>query len=101
MSSGTRRGVTLIELLVTLSILSGIAGVTTLAVRRLVAPAADSPQQILADSLRLAVATGRPIRVRIIVGGRWVNALVGIDGSILADSGFGIERFTGRPVNAR
>jgi prepilin-type N-terminal cleavage/methylation domain-containing protein len=101
MSSGNHHGVTLIELLVTLSILGVIASVTTLAIRRFDALPVDAPQQILADSVRRALATGRSIHVHILIDGRPANALVGMDGSILADSAFGVERFSGRPVDAR
>jgi Tfp pilus assembly protein FimT len=96
-----RWGVTLIELVVTLFILATMASVTTLAIRRFDVSSPNAPQQVLADSFRRAVATGRSIRVHVVVDGRAANALIGMDGSILADSVFAVERFTGRPVNGR
>lgn len=96
-----RPGATLVELLVTLSILGIIAGVTTLAIRRFDPPRPADPLEILADSVRQALGTSRPARIRITIGGRAANAVVGIDGSIVADSVFGVERFTGAPGNAR
>lgn len=95
------RGTTLLEVLVTVAILGVIAGVTVLAVRRMDPPSADDPRQILAESLRTVVATGRSAEVRIVVNGVMATAVVRPDGSIVADSSLEIERFTGRPLNAR
>ncbi|HTE45993.1 MAG TPA: prepilin-type N-terminal cleavage/methylation domain-containing protein [Gemmatimonadaceae bacterium] len=96
-----RRGTTLIELLVTISILAIISGIATMAIRRIDRPNPADPQQILADSMRKVLATGQALRIHLSIDGRPVNAAIAADGSIVADSAFGIERFTGAPINAR
>ena len=96
-----RRGVTLIELLVTLSMLAVLSGVTVMAVRRIDPPRPDEPNTILADSLRDAVSNGRPALVRLLIGGAPVSAIVRPDGGIIADSAFAVDRFTGAPLRAR
>jgi prepilin-type N-terminal cleavage/methylation domain-containing protein len=96
----TRRGTTLIELLVTTAILGIIAGVCVLAIRRFPPADPNDPEQILADSLRVAVATGRTIFVDIQVDSTDAHAAVRPDGSIVADTILKLERFTGLPADA-
>jgi prepilin-type N-terminal cleavage/methylation domain-containing protein len=96
-----RRGVTLVELLVTLVILGVIAGVTVLAVRRMDPPRADDPRTIIADTLRAVLASGRPTVVRIMTDSGPASATIRADGGIVADSVLGVERFTGAPNRAR
>ena len=96
-----RRGVTLVELLVTLSILAVLSGVTVLAVRRIDPPRPDDPNTILADSLREAVASGRSATVRLLMNSAPAWAVVRPDGGVVADSVFGVDRFTGAPIRAR
>jgi prepilin-type N-terminal cleavage/methylation domain-containing protein len=96
-----RRGVTLVELLISLAIMGIMAGVATMAVRRIAAPVPDDPYHIVADSLRRAVETGRPAVVKLVVGGAAAYATVNPDGSVVADTVLHVERFTGRPVHAR
>ena len=69
--------------------------------QRRYAPDPLDPQQILADSLRQAVATGRSKRIRVVIDGAMATAVVRPDGSILADSILHIERFTGLPIAGR
>jgi prepilin-type N-terminal cleavage/methylation domain-containing protein len=89
-----RRGVTLIELLVTLALLALIACVTTLSIRRMEEPSPDDPARMLADSLRQAVATGRAATFRLTVNGRAALATTHPDGSVVADSVVPIDRLT-------
>jgi len=100
-STGPRRGATLIELLVTLSILAILSAVTTLAIRRFDAPRAGDPRAIVADSVRVAADSGRTAYVRMVIGGAPASATVNPDGSVVADSAFGVDRFTGRPLDAK
>jgi prepilin-type N-terminal cleavage/methylation domain-containing protein len=96
-----RRGVTLIELLVTLVILAVIAGVTVLAVRRIDPPRPGDPRTILADTLRAVLASGRPAIIRVLTdsGPAWTT--IRPDGSVVADSLFDVDRLTGAPNRAR
>ncbi len=99
-SCGPRAGVTLIELVVTMMILGIVAGVAALAIRRVDPPNPNDPRQVLADTLRAVVASGQSARVRVRIGDTLATATVRPDGSIIADSAFGIDRLTGAP-NAR
>jgi prepilin-type N-terminal cleavage/methylation domain-containing protein len=96
-----RRGVTLIELVVTLAILGIIAGVTVLAVHRIDPPRSDDPRTIFADSLRVVLASGRPAKVRVHTDSGPASGAVRPDGSIVADSVLDIELLTGAPNRAR
>ena len=61
-----RRGVTLVELIVTLVILAIINGVTVLAIRRIDPPQPSDPRTIFADTLRSVLATGHPTVIRLL-----------------------------------
>ena len=91
-----RNGSTLIELLVVLSVLGILASVTVLAARRFDPPPRDDPSAVLAESLRVAVDTPRTIVVRLTHDGAPLSAAIRPDGSIVGDSAFGADRFTGR-----
>ena len=97
----SRPGVTLIELLVTLTVLAVMSSVTVMAVRRMDPPRPEDPNTILADTLRAVVATGKSAIVRVLVNGAPVSATVRPDGSIVADSALAFDRFTGLPAHAR
>jgi prepilin-type N-terminal cleavage/methylation domain-containing protein len=95
-----RRGVTLLELLVTLVVLGVLTSVTTLGVRRIQQPAADDPLAIIADSLRIAIAESRAITFAIESHGGVANATVYPDGSVVADTALHIDGLSGRPTDA-
>jgi prepilin-type N-terminal cleavage/methylation domain-containing protein len=92
----TRSGVTLVELLVVLTILGVIAGVAGLAVRRAAPTQADPRRGALAAARRLAIDSARVVSID--VGGDtaagW-RATAYPDGSVVADTGAGIDRLTG------
>jgi prepilin-type N-terminal cleavage/methylation domain-containing protein len=99
--SHSRRGTTLVELLVVLCILGILAGVTVLAVRRLDRPAPDDLYAVVAESLRAAVDARRAIVVRVVHDGGPLSAAIRADGSVVGDSAFEVDRFTGRPLHAK
>ncbi len=96
-----RRGTTLIELMITLALLAIIASVATLAIRRVEEPPPEDPVRMLADTLRVVVATGHAATIRLVVEGKPALATILPDGSIVADSSVPIDRLSGAPRNAR
>lgn len=96
MSSFARRsGMTLIEVLVTMTLIGLTASIATLAVRRVDEPRPDDPMRMIADSLRVAVATGRPITLHLVVNGVHALATIHPDGSIVADTTVPLDRLSG------
>jgi prepilin-type N-terminal cleavage/methylation domain-containing protein len=96
-----RPAATLVELLVTLSIMGVIASVATMAARRFDVPRANDPLVVIKDSLRRAIDSNRTVTVRLVVDGIARSFTAHADGSVVADSALQIERFTGRAANAR
>ena len=97
----TRGGFTLIELVVTMALLAAIAAVGTLEVRRVKPADPNDPQTMLADSLRAATASGRTIALGLTIHGGFAQATIRPDGSVVADSAFGVDLLTGRPDHAK
>jgi prepilin-type N-terminal cleavage/methylation domain-containing protein len=95
------RGVTLVELLVTLALLGVLASVATLALRIAASPDPADPRNVVADSMRVSAASGRTISVRMRIRGQDAAASVRPDGSIIADSEYHIDPTTGLPNNAK
>jgi prepilin-type N-terminal cleavage/methylation domain-containing protein len=96
-----RRGMTLVELLVTIAILGVLGTMVTLAFRIFERPRPDDPQQMLTDSVHAAIATGRSITFAVDVSGRRQSATALPDGSVVADSGFLYERLSGRRTDSK
>ena len=96
-----RRGMTLVELLVTLAIMGVLLGVVTLAVRQIAQPVGEDPYHIVADSLRVAAASGRAISLSFVIEGAPAAATVFPDGSVVSDSVLAIERLSGKLPHAR
>jgi hypothetical protein len=92
---------TLIELLVTLALMGVMLSVVTLAIREIAKPAPGDPYHIVGDSLRAAVATGRPVTLRFVVDGISAAATVFPDGSVVSDSILAIERLSGKTPRVR
>ena len=93
------RGMTLVELLVTLAIMGVLLGVVTLAVRRIDEPVLKDPYHIVGDSLRAAAASGRAISLLFVMHGTSVAATVFPDGSIVSDSALAIDRLSGKRLH--
>jgi prepilin-type N-terminal cleavage/methylation domain-containing protein len=96
-------GVTLVELLVVLTILGVIAGVAGLAMRRATpAHEIDPRRAAVAAARRLAIDSARVVTIDL--GGDtaagW-RATAYPDGSVVADTGAGIERLSGTLQESR
>ena len=91
-----RAGVTLIELMVVLTILSVIAGVTGLALRRAQPPrAVDARTAAIAIARRRALDSGLTVTVTIDIDSVPTAVTARPDGSVIADGNLGINRLTG------
>lgn len=97
-----RRGVTLVELIVVLAILSVIAGVTTLAFRRAgPVTSAAAWESAIAAARRTAMDSARSVTLTIRIGDSLYAATALSDGSVVADAPLAIDRLTGAPIHAR
>jgi prepilin-type N-terminal cleavage/methylation domain-containing protein len=97
-----RAGVTLVELIVVLAILSVIAGVTTLAFRRAdTGPGVPSWVSAVGAARRTAIDSNRSVSLIIRVGNAVYAATALPDGSVIADAPLGIDRLTGEPRRAQ
>jgi prepilin-type N-terminal cleavage/methylation domain-containing protein len=97
----TRRGGTLIEMLITLALLGVLASVTTLAIRRITPPDPNDPLTVIADTIIAVMKSGRPATLQFIVNGRPALATLNPDGSVIADTVLHIDRLTGESTHAR
>lgn len=95
------RGVTLIEVIITLSLLSMIASVTTLAVRRVTPPDPNDPMAMIADSTPMVMLRGKPMTLVFAINGQPAAATIHPDGSVVADTLLHIVRLTGRSTDVR
>ena len=95
-----RRGTTLIEMLVSVVLLGILASIATPALRRAAAPPTGEVLTAIADSLDVAIASGRTITLRLSVQSRPGFATVNPDGSVVADSAIHVDRLTGRRNDA-
>jgi prepilin-type N-terminal cleavage/methylation domain-containing protein len=96
-----RAGVTLVEFIVVLAILSVVAGVTTLAFRRADGgPLAPSWIGAVAQARRTALDSARAVNLTVRVGDSVYAATALPDGSVVADARLGIDRLTGEVVHA-
>ena len=96
-----RGGFTLLELMVSLTILAVTSAIATLVIRRVDPPNPNDPWRIVADSQRAALGSGRDIVVRVLVNGSPAYASIRSDGSVVADSVLEIERLSGQHTRAR
>ena len=93
----TRRGVTLIELIVAIAIVAFVAGLVGLRIPEPATHHTDTRQSLLFDARHRSLREGRQLVVHgSDSAGRW-SAIALPDGSIVADSALHIQRFTGRP----
>ena len=97
-----RRGVTLVELLVSIMLLVLIVSVVVPAVRASAPPPADSPQLRLMSARRAALSRGEATTIDWMGdGGSRRPVTIWPDGHITTDSSPGIEWMTGQPDTVR
>lgn len=90
------RGVTLVELVVTLLILGVIGGVAGVQLARVGRVVPDPPYAALANARRRALAEGRAVTSLVSVDGRWALVTALPDGRLLADSATGLDMLSGQ-----
>jgi prepilin-type N-terminal cleavage/methylation domain-containing protein len=95
-----RRGTTLLEMLISVVLLGILASVATPALRRVTAPPAGDAFTAIAESLDVAIASGRTITLEVVVESRPAFATVYPDGSVVADSAIHVDRLTGHRNDA-
>lgn len=95
----SRRGVTLVELIVVLAIAAIIAGVTTMAFRGADAgPKVPAWVSAVASARRTAIDSARVVSLTISIGDS-LHAVTALpDGSVVTD--LGVDRLTGEPIYA-
>lgn len=93
-----RHGLTLLEVVISVTILGVTASVATMVIRR--APPSDptNPATVIADTLERVLATGARVTLQFTVNAHPALATINPDGSIVADSALAIERLTGRAI---
>ena len=89
-------GMTLIEVVVVLAIIGIIAGVTALAIPRVMKPTPDDPVRMLGAARRRALRDGEAVSTRLLIHGVMHGVVALPDGSVIVDSGVGVDRFTAR-----
>lgn len=97
----THRGSTLVEMLITLTLLGVIAAVATLAIRRVSPPDPNDPLTVIADTINAVMKSGRPATLQFMVNGRPALATLNPDGSVVADSVLHVDRLTGKSNRVR
>ena len=91
-----RPGVTLLELLVALALLGVVLAVGGVAVAR--SPRREAPDDTvarIADARRSALRRRARVTIELHIAGRPVDVTALPNGSVLADSGVGVDRLTG------
>lgn len=97
----TRRGSTLVELIVVLALLGVMSAVTVLALRSApVARADDSGMQQLMGARREAVRHGRRVTIELKVGSTRYSATAHPDGRVITTAPLGLDLLSGRPTDA-
>jgi prepilin-type N-terminal cleavage/methylation domain-containing protein len=92
-----RRGVTLLELIIVVVMLGAMSSVTMLMMPRKIVPPDDTAHRI-SNARTLALRTGKPVSVVVVLDSVFSLATAMPDGTVLADSAARIDRLTGQPM---
>jgi prepilin-type N-terminal cleavage/methylation domain-containing protein len=102
---GLRRGVTLVELLVVLAIMTVMAAVVGLAAPPIRHTDPDVATTRVAAARRVALSSGQPVSITVVSQERPYAVTAYPDGAIIADSALAVDRLAGvldpRAVAAR
>ena len=105
MMDGQRRGVTLVELLVVLAIMTVMAAVVGIAAPPIHHADPDMTATHVVAARRAALSSGQAVSITIVSGDHSYAATAYPDGTIVADSGLAVDRLAGvldsRAVAAR
>ncbi len=96
-----RRASTLIELLVTLTLVGVMCGVALMAARKVDPIDHAAPARMLDDSARRAASEARAITISARHDSTTLTATLNPDGSVTADSTLHVDPLTTRPDHAR
>lgn len=99
-SKRSRHGTTLIELLVTIIVMTVIAGMASLAIRSVGKPVTPTIAERLAQARRDAVARGAAVTIELVVKGAIASATAFPDGTVITDSALRWNRLSGRRPRA-
>jgi len=91
----------MLELLVTLAVLSLIASIAALGLRRIDRGAAANPARTIGDSLSAAIDSSRTTTVALPDSAPPQLVTVNADGSVVADSSLHVDRLTGKVARAK
>jgi prepilin-type N-terminal cleavage/methylation domain-containing protein len=94
-----RRGVTLIELLCTMLIISVVTGVSVLAIRSLPVSDPNDPFIAIASARRRAVERSQPVSIVVRFDGKPFAVSLSPDGFVAADSALRIDPLTGGRID--
>jgi prepilin-type N-terminal cleavage/methylation domain-containing protein len=87
---------TLIEVIVVVAIVGMIASVTALSLPRILTVPPTDPGRVLAETRRLALQDGVARTARLMIDSVAYELVALPDGSVVADSGVPLDRFTSR-----
>ena len=96
MKPTSRRGVTLVELMVVLVLLGLMAGVVGLAWHRPANPSSeDAGRAAITQARTHALESGTTVRVQLTIAGRRVTVAALPDGSLIVPAGVSLDGLTG------
>ncbi|GEM_PF-3426542 len=92
---GLRRGVTLVELLVVLAIMTVMAAVVGLAAPPIRHVDPDVATTRVAAARRVALSSGQPVSITVVSRERPYSVTAYPDGAVVADSALAVDRLAG------
>lgn len=97
----TRRGATLVELMVGIVLLGIMAGVVVVAFRNAERPVGrDATMAQLMDARRAAVTDGKRLTIELVTNGQRHDATVLPDGRVMTYAPLALDLLSGRPDDA-